>query len=328
MMQVDSLYNNFTTHLYYQLNEMLKTYRVISTFDTKEANTLLNKINDLRLSIAVIAEQRQIFWNQLDVEANASGYKNDIYFTSDDIKSLVSRLVAFLPVDVQISLIQQGTKNNIFTRNSVPYQQLASAVQSVVTGQNIPFDLPQEIFLDKNDSLDIGIINATVAGLIAVHGCNLKDDYSPNIEALKKEIWSKNPDGSPYLPQPILIPIQFKFASDVEDTPAVSVDSGKDIFSVKGDKTAILTDISTTSINSRVTIIDRAKNQTLCDTVESSLIAGFYQNRFTVYYPLPYWHLFRESDRFELKAVNGSSITGDTEDADLIQTVCFRGFTI
>lgn len=325
---IDTLYNNFTLHLYYQLNEMLKTYRVVASFDAKEANNLLQKINELRLSIALIAEQRQIFWEQKEVEANASGYKNDIYFTSDDIKSLISRLIANLLITTDLSLTQQGRKENIFTRQSIPFQQLASVIQTITTGQAIPLDLPQEIFLDKNDSLDIGVIGQTSAGQIFVHGCNLKDDYSPNVQAIKNEIWAKDEQGNPNLPQPVLVPIQFKFTANTLNNKAVAIDSGANIFSLKSSKSVILTDISTTAQNCRISLIDRGRNQTLCDEVESLGIAGFYQSRYTVYYPLPYWHLLRQTDRFELQALNGSLITNNQEPADTVQTMCFRGYTI
>jgi hypothetical protein len=327
MQDISSLYNNYTVHLYYQLNEMLKTYRVYESFDSAKAKDLLKQINDLRLAIALIAEQRQIFWAQLEIEANNTGYKNDVYFTSDDIKSLVSRLIANLEIGVTFSLIQQGSKKQEFTRQQVPYQQIASAVQSSATGQNIPFDLPQEIFLDKNDSLDIGVVNQTTAGQIIVHGANLKDDYTPNVEAIKNEIWSINRDGSPNLPTPVLVPILFKFLANTLDAKAVAIDSGKNIFSQKGEKSVILTDVSTTSINSRISLIDTGRNHTLCNEVESQGIAGFHTNRFTSYYPLPYWHLLRQTDRFQLEALNGSIITG-VQDAVGTYTICFRGFTI
>lgn len=325
---IDTLYNNYSNLLYQQLNEMLKTYRVFESFDKQQAGNLLAKINELRLSIALIAEQRQIFWKQINVPANASGYKNDLYFTSDDIKSLVSRFVANLGLTTSLSLTQQGIKENIFTRQAIPYQQLASAVQSVTTGQAIPFDLPQEIFLDKNDSLDFGIKNQTSAGQIIVHGCNLKDDYSPSVDALRAEINRRDERGNPFLPQTALIPIQFKFTAGAVGNQAVAVDDATNIFSIKNPKSIILTDVSTTSINSRITLIDRGRNQTLCETVESQGVAGFFQNRFTVYYPLPYWHILRASDRLELQAVNGSNITGTFDAANDIQTLCFRGFYI
>lgn len=314
--------------LYYTLNEMLKTYRVFNSFDKSRAKALLEKINELRLSIALIAEQREIFISQINVQANASGYKNDVFYTSDDIKALISRFVAFLSQTVVISLTQQGIRENIFTRQSVPYQQIFSAVQTSNTGQNIPFDLPQEIYLDKSESLDIGVTNQTTNGFIFVHGCNLKDDYSPRIDELKAEINRVDENGNPILPQMALVPIQFVFPSAVLNTKAKAVDGGSQIFSIKNQQTIILHDVSTTSINSRITLIDNARNQEICNEVESLGIAGFYTNQYTVYYPLPYPHILRSLDRLELKALNGSLITGAQDNANDIQTLIGRGWTI
>lgn len=325
----DTLYNTYTNFLYYQLNELLKTYRIFVTFDKVRAKELLAQINDLRLAIALIAEQRQIFWAQIDVPANASGYKNDVFFTSDDIKSLISRLVSNLSLTTLMSLTQIGKRENIITREILPQQQLASATQnSTTTGQSLPFDLPQEIYLDKNEALDLGITNQTTDAFVFVHGCNLKDDYSPQVQAIKDEIWALDEFGQPNLPQPVLVPILFQFVSATLGTKATASNGGTQIFSVKGGKSVILTDVSTTSINSRISLIDNARNQTICDEVESLGVAGFYTNRFSVYYPLPYWHLLRMDSRFEFSAINGSLITGAQEGAAVQQTMCFRGWTI
>lgn len=316
-------------HLYYLLNELIKSYHVFAVFDQVKAAAILERINRYRLQIAVLAEQRQWFVDQLDVEANASGYKNDIFFTHDDIDSLVIRMIAFLENGVTVSLVQQGTRENLFTRQSVAWQHLMSDVQiTPQTGQQIPFDFPQEIFLRKSQTLDIGITNQTAAGMVFVHGCNLKDDAAPGQDALIKEINAREFDGRPNLPKPQLVPIQFKFTVQAVDNKAVAVDGGDEIFSIKSERSVILTEISTTSINSRVTLLDRGRNQEMCNEVESAGIAGFFTNQFTTWYPLPYPHLLRAYDRFQMRALNGSLISGEEDVADVTQTLCFRGFTI
>jgi hypothetical protein len=331
---IASLYNNYTEHLYCQLNEMLKTYRAFYIFDKKRAAELLEDINNIRLAIALLAEQRQVFWSQIPVEGQAVNYKNSVNFTSDDIKSLISRLISTLAITTDMTLTQLGTREVLFTRERVAQQQLTSVTQyenaeaDNPNGQVIPFDLPQEIFLDKNQSLELGVINQQTDAFIFVHGCNLKDDYSPNVDDIKKEIWSLDEFGRPNLPQPVLVPILFQFPSAAADTAAIAASGGKQIFSVKGGKSVILTDVSTTSRNSRITLIDNGRNQELCSQVESMGIAGFYTNQYTVYYPLPYWHMLRLTDRFEFRAINGSDITGETETANERQTMCFRGWTI
>lgn len=316
-------------HLYYILTEAIKSYHVFSVFDKAKAAELLAFINQCRLDLVMIADQRQIFIDQMPVEANASGYKNDIMFSRDDIASLVIKMVAFLEQAVTASLTKQGTRENIFTRLSVQWQMIMSDVQAgVANGQQIPFDFPQEIFLDKNETLDIGITNQTADGFVFVHGCNLKDDYTPNRDLFLKEITALDELGRACLPEMQLVPVQFKFESATLGTKATAIDGGDQIYSIKSEKSVLLTHISTTSINSRISLIDRGRNQTICTETESLGVAGFFTNQFTVYYPLPYPHLLRKKDRFELKGINGSLITGEQETANANHVICFKGFSI
>lgn len=316
--------------LYYLLNEYMKAYHVFCKFDTKKANEILGKINECRLQIVTLAEQREIFYSQIDVPANASGYKNDVFFTQDDINSLVIRMIAWLEENVTMSLTQLATREVLFTRQAVAWQQIASEVQDPATntGQKIPFDFNQEIYLEANQALDIGITNQTTGGFVFLHGCNLKDDYAPNRQALLNEISLVETDGTPNLPKPQLVPIQFMFRAGAVDDPAVAVDGGKDIFSIKSERSIVLLEVSTTSINSRMSLSDRGRNQEMAVDVESLGVAGYEKNQYAVYYPLPYPHLLRAQDRLQFRALNGSNITGTYESADLIQTLCFRGFTI
>lgn len=315
--------------MYYILNELIKSYHVFSKFDTAKAADILTKINDYRLQIATLADQREIFYSQVEVPANASGYKNDIFFTRDDIDSLVSKMIAFLELTATVSLTQLGTRENIFTRQSVPWQQLMSDVQDAnPRGQQIPFEFTEEIYLGANESLDIGVTNQTVAGMIGVHGCNLKDDYTPNADLIKAEILSFDENGEQKLPRLQIVPIQFKFTVAAADNKAVAIDGSKDIFSVKSNESVILTEVSTTSVNSRISLLDAGRNQEICTEMESLLIAGYYQNQYTTYYPLPYPHMLRRLDRLQLRGLNGSNITGTEDTANEIQTIAFRGFTI
>lgn len=322
-------YSTGMQYQYYLLNELIKSYHVVSVFDARKAAAILEKINAYRLQIAMQAEQRQWFVEQLEVVANASGYTNDIFFTHDDIDSLVIRMIARLDTGTTVSLVQQGTRENLFTRQPVAWQQLMSDVQIAPdTGQQIPFDFPQEIYLEKSQTLDIGVTDQTTAGFVFVHGCNLKDDAAPNQRELVKEIGQRELNGKPNLPKPQLVPIQFKFTANTLNNPAVAVNGGDAIYSIKSERSVILTEVSTTSINSRITLIDKGRDQEMCNEVESAGVAGFFTNPFSNWYPLPYPQLLRSQDRIQLRALNGSIISGVRDVADVTQTLCFRGFTI
>lgn len=312
----------------YALNELIKNYHIFSSFDDKRGRELLTAINEIRLAAAARAEQRQIFWKQLSVPSNNAGYTNDLFLTSDDIRSIFARFVAYLGQDVTLGLLQEGSREIVFTRERVAWQQIASSVQSSGNGQAYPFELPQEIFLDKNQTLNFSITGQQQQGYIFAHGANLKDDLAPNLSELAAEIGKLDEFGKPSLPQTVLVPIQFQFLSNQSGAVAVAVNGASDIFTNKDSRSVLLTEISTTSINSRLTIIDNGRNQLLCDTVESQGIAGNYLNPYSVFYPLPYPHLLRAQDRLQLKAINGSVITTEVEDADTVFTVCFRGYTI
>lgn len=316
--------------LYYILNESIKSYHVFRISNPARAAELLKRINECRLQIALLAEQRQIFIEQLDVEATSSGYKQDRFFTHDDINSVVSRMIAYLNDDVKISLVQEGTRESLFTRNPVSWQHLMSAVQWTPTnGQQIPFDFTQEIYLEKSQTLNIGVINQTSdTGYVFVHGANLADDLPTSEAALRAEINELDGHGKPRLPELQIVPIQFQFESATADTKATAVDGGKDIYSLKVDRSVILTHVSTTSILSRISLIDKGRDQLICNEVESLGIAGTHTDKYTCYYPLPYPHILRAQDRLQLLGLNGSDITGTTEDANALQTIAFKGFTV
>lgn len=315
--------------LYNRLNELIKSYHVFNVFNKTKAAAILTEINKIRLHIATIADQRDNFIDQLPVAANATGYKNDIFFSRDDIESVVSRAIAFLAEDVTINLIRQGNREQVFTREAVAWQQLFSDVQdATANGQQIPFDFNQEIFLDKNETLNIGVTNQTTAGMIFVHGANLLDADATNTDKLLEEITAVDMHGNAVLPQMQLVPIQYKFTSASVDTKAVAVDGGLDIFSIKSDQTVILTEVSNTAPDCRLSLTDKGRNQTICTEVESRGIAGTFTNQFSNFFPLPYPQILRKQDRIQLRGLNGSLITSDETAANVIQTLCFRGFTI
>src|ERR1035437_506959 len=315
--------------LYYQLNELLKSYYVFCAFDMATANTLLVQINDLRLQIAVLADQRQIFIDQFDIPADASGYQRDFFFTHDDIDSIVTRGIAYLDAATKTTLVQQGTRENYFTRQPVAWQHLFSDVQRATPlGQQIPFDFPQDIYLQKAETLDIGVQGQVDLGFIFIHGANLPDNILPNKQNLLAEINLIEIDGRPNLPKPQLIPIQFKFTANATDNAAVAVDGAKDIYSIRNSRSVILTEVSCTVNNMRTTLIDKGRDNTICESVDIQGIAGYFEDAFTVYYPLPYPYLLRGQDRIQFKALNGGDVNTNPVGNTNVQTLCFRGYTL
>lgn len=316
--------------LYFLLNECLKSYHIFRRYDPIKAKEYLDRINEYRIHIVQLALQRQMFIEQLNILPNSSGYKTDVFFTHDDIDCLVSRMIASLEDTVKLSLVQQGTREILYTRESVAWQQLASQVQdsAVNNGQKIPFDLPQEIYLEKSQTLDIGVTNQVGTDrFVFVHGANLKDDPADNFEFFKSEILSQDLDGVPNLPKPQLVPILFQFPAG-GNAEATAVDGGSGIYSVKSERSVILTEVSVTTPDCRLSLSDKGRNIEICTNVESLGIAGQFDNQYTVYYPLPYPHLLPAQDRLQLRGLNGSNITGSDTTVGVVQTICFRGFTI
>lgn len=309
------------------LKEYIKSYNVFSSYDPVKAGQYLALINDLRLQSASLAEQRQNFYDELIVPGTTAGYQQDISYVRDDINYLVNRFVASLDQTTLISLLHQGVQKIEITRQPVQWQQLMSNIQTQTAGQQYPFDLPSEIRMDKNQALLFGVINQTDTGYIFPHGCNLKDDYSPYQPAILEEINKLDYNGNPCIPQPRIVPLLFKFTGGA-DTQAIAADGGNKILTTKLDESVLLMGVSTTSINSRMTIVDRGRNQTWATRVESLGIAGFFTDQYATYYPLPYPHLLRRGDRIEIEVLNGSDITGDPDDADVTQTLAFIGRTI
>lgn len=313
--------------LYFILNELIKSYHIFSRFDSVKAQAILERLNKHRLQIVQLAAQRQIFIEQLEVVANASGYKNDVFFSHDDIASTVSKFIAYLEPDVTVSLVQQGTRENLLTRQAIQWQQLMSSGQLSTTGQQIPFDLPEEIALDKSETLDIGVINQTSLGAVFVHGADLVDNKE-NIDEIIKEINLIEFDNTPNLPKPVIVPIQYQFNANTVDAPAVAVDSGKGIFSIKSERSVILTHVSASTLFNRISLQDKGRDMLICKDVEVSGFAGDITSQYESYFKLPYPHLLRAKDRLQLQGLNGSDFSNLTVDADAVQTLAFRGFSI
>ncbi len=78
----------------------------------------------------------------------------------------------------------------------------------------------------------------------------------------------------------------------------------------------------------RMSLYDKSRDQTICETVEALGVGGKYTNQYDVYYPLPYPHLLRAQARLQFKGINGSIVSGLHYSANGVGNVCFRGFTI
>lgn len=310
-----------------KLKDLVKTYHVYKTFDKTLAETLLTQINDLRLQIALDADIRQIYYSQLPVPANAGGGKRDIFFTRGDTRFTVNRGIAYLAQTDTISLLHQGKRTNVITRTDVAWQQLFSQTQlaAAIRGQQLAFDFPEEIYFQNNETLDIGV-TSTAAGNIILHGCNLKDDYTPDGDNIKAEINKRDEYGNPSLPEWQVIPLIFSFASVVAGTEAVGANGRNEIYSVKSDKSVILTHVSISNQNCRVSLFDDGRSQEICERVEASGFAANESSPYTTYYPLPYPHLLRKQDRLKMRALNVSFITGAAGSAVPINTPVYLTF--
>lgn len=308
------------------LQELIKSYTIAQQHDSVRANDLLTQIAALRLEIALDAEGRRIFYEQRDVPfLAAANFSQAVWFSKHDIAYIIRRGIANLSDAVLISAANEGNRQRIITREPVAWQQLFSTVQVVApAGQQTLFDLPQELLFSENETFALQITGqVTSNGQIFYHGCTLKDTIEDVIkEDVAREISEYVPEGQQ------LIPIGFRFPSNIVDTPAVSPTGSKDILSAKNSRSVVLTHVSTDAPDTRVTLIDEGRNQLICETVEARGIAATETNKFTTFYELPYPHLLRRGDRLRLRAVNGSLITGDEMAADINYNVCFRGYPV
>lgn len=322
-----------------QLNELIKSYTIASSVARAtqsddayaRAKILLDKINQIRISLIINAEMREVFWLQKIVPSatNANTVQN-IFISKNDINYILTRGIASLLDSVTITLLNQGGQaRRTITRDPIPWQQLFSDVQDgTILGQQIPFDFPENLLFAENQSLNVGITGQTSDGFLFSHGATIKDNLAESdVNDIRREFLTD--DGNVlYLPETQLIPITYKFANNAVDTVGTDPNGDSEIFSIKNDKSVLITHVSTNGINTRITVIDEGKNQTLCDTVETPGIAADQTNPFTTYYPMPVPHLLRRGDRFRLKVINGSNVTGQAEDADVLRYLTFKGQTI
>lgn len=305
-----------------ELQEALKSYYIARTYDIGKAADILEQINKTRLDIAIDAEVRKIFYGQTDVPANASGYQQTVQFAKDDIAYIINRGLADLAETATLAATNQGNRQRIITREPVAWQQIFAATQNNVFGQQTLFDLPQEIFFDENEVLSLAVQGQVDAGFIFYHGCTLND----NLEDARRQDLQNEIEA--YLPEPQLVPIMFQFPTNVAGVLAINPSGGSQILSTKNPRSVILTGVSNTASESRITLIDEGRNQIICDRLEARGMASDFENPYTTYYPLPYPHLLRKGDRLRADILNGSLMTGDEMAADTIYYLTFHGYSM
>lgn len=307
-----------------QLKEQLKSYYIATRYDTEFAQQLLADINAKRLLIALDAELREIFYEQQDIPANASGYQQSHWFSKNDIEYNIRRALANLGEGVTISAVNQGNAQRIITREPISWQHIFPNIQNLAAplGQQTLFDFPQEMLFAENEALGLSIFGQVAAGNIFYHGCTLKDEVSEVRQAdIAREI-------SAYLPQPQYVPLIFQFPSAVVGSAATNPSGGADIFSAKNERSVVLTHVSTTAPNSRLTLLDEGRNQTICTEVEQAGVAGTFTDAFEVFYPLPYPHLLRRGDRLRIKVLQGSPMYGEVQPIDTLNYLTFKGYSL
>lgn len=327
-----------------RLKELMKTYTVAacvanatrSDADMARAKAILDSINKIRVDLLVNAEMREAFYLQENVPAaaNAATVQN-AWVSKNDIDYTFERAIAYLLNGVSVSFVNQGARAIEITRNRVAWQELFSQVQVAAPfGQQIPFDFPETLRFGENQSLNVGLQGQTSAGYLFFHGATIKNDFrESSIDEIRREFLSD--DGkTKYLPESQVVPIEFQFKNVAAGTLAVDANGDTNIFSIKNDKSVLLTEVSTTAIDlengesCRITLTDEGKNLTFCDTVDIQGVAADATNPFTTYYPLPVPHLLRKGDRLKLKALNAGDILSTGLTVDTLYYLTFRGFTI
>lgn len=301
-----------------QIQELIKSYYIASLYDTKKALEILANLNQLRLELVIDAEMRRIFYNQINVTAQTG--KNDIFFSRNDIDYTIKRGIAYLLITTTVNLEKRSGAEKVFTRETTAWQQLFSAVQGNDLGLEILQDLPQELRFGDNEALNIGFQGQTENGWLFLHGSTLQERLDVSLDEINAEIKGN-------IPQTQLVPLPFLFEG-VADTPATDVGGNEDIFSIRNDRSVLLTHVSTTATDCRISLYDEGKNLQICDLVEAAGVASNYLNKFTTWYELPYPHLLRRGDRLKLRAINGSDITAEYVPVDTNQYLTFKGFTI
>lgn len=317
-----------------QLKELIKSYVIFQTVanatnnaqDIARAKSCLDKINEIRTGLAVDAEMREIFFEQKNIAAS----KKSFYFSKNDIAFAVKQGIAYLENGVTLSMINQGSKKKTITREPVAWQQLFPSVQSLALGQQTMFEMPETLRFGENQSLNFTVNNATALGYLFLHGCTLKDSLEDIARRdVISEFLAENGD-TLYLPETQIVPIEFIFPSNVINTYATAPNGDENIFSIKNERSVLLTHVSTTATNSRIDkLTDEGRNQTLCSRIEMAGVASAYQNAFTAFYPLPYPHLLRRGDRLKAVIQNGSPMAANAVmAANVLNVLCFKGITL
>lgn len=314
--------NNGTLTRIEQLQELLKSYYIFNSFDKKKAREILQAINKIRLALVVDADLRNIYYDQIPIRQNASGYQENYFFSRGDTQFTVSRAMASLTSTALISLLHQGLRQNVLTRESTQWQSLFSGLQNAALALNFPIDFEQELHFDSNQTLQIGVTGQTGAnGYIFPQGCNLKEDNPPNLKDITEEIEAT-------LPQWQVIPLQYIFTSAVVGTEATDIAGNTDIYSVKSDRSVLITHVSISDADCRISLFDDGRSMQMSDRVEALSIAGLFTNPYATYFALPYPHLLRRQDRIKMRAIQGSLVTGSTATINTTQTINFKGFAI
>lgn len=328
-----------------QLRELIKSYTIAQTVatasnaatDQNYAMDLLNRINSMRLNLALQAEMREVFWDQIDVPiaSNANTVQNN-WYSKNDIAYLIRRFVAALDSGANVSLLNQGEKQRAITREAVLWQQLFSSVQSVALGQQVLLDLPETLRFGVNQALNIAIqgestgVGSVPQGYIFAHGATTKENIDEaTVNGIRSEFIDS--DGSTiYLPESQLVPLIFQFPTGANNEFATDPNGSQNIFTVKSEKSVLLTRISTSDVNFRIDkLSDEGRNQTFCERIEVSGVASDMSNAYTTYYDLPYPHLLRRGDRLKGVFQNGSPLnTSSLQSAGVLTYLTFEGVTL
>lgn len=328
-----------------QLRELIKSYTVAQTValasnagaDIEYADRLLAQINQTRLNIALEAEMREVFWSQVDVPVAASALTvQNAWFSKNDRSFLIRRGIAAFDSGVAVSLLNQGERQRTITREPVAWQQLFSSVQSVALGQQLPFDLPETLRFGENQALNIAIqgevtgVGTVPQGYLFLQGATTKENVDEaTVQNLKDEFIDK--DGNTiYLPETQLVPLLFQFPTGATDIFATDPNGSPNIFSVKSEKSVLLTRVSCSETLLRIDkLTDEGRNQTFCERIEVQGVASDMTNQFTTFYDLPFPHLLRKGDRLKGVFQNGGNLSGaEFVPADKLTYLTFEGITL
>lgn len=322
-----------------QLKERIKTFTILEAIagatqnktDIAAAANMLNAINETRLQLGVAAELGEVFYDQINIPAaaNANTIQSQ-WYSRNDQSFMIKRGIASLSQSVQISLLNQGERQKVITREQVAWQQLFSDVQDTVNvGQQTLLDLPQSLRFRANQALNIAVQGQTSDGFLFLHGQTQKANITDaTVNGLRSEFI--NEEGQTiYLPETQVIPMQFQFDAGAADEYAVDPSGNEEIYTIKNDRSVLITGVSVTNRDFRINkLIDVGRNQQICDRIEVLGVAGFAENLYTTFYDLPYPHLLRRGNRLKAVFQNGSTITGANVDADVPVYMAFTGITL